>query len=72
MLGERSITEIHRTEDSQGMTKWKDDSKASGDIAGGARQQLEKRLGRSFVSKENYLNKPKNKKLLKKNKGDLE
>ncbi|MDO8675484.1 MAG: Bro-N domain-containing protein [Candidatus Omnitrophota bacterium] len=66
MLGERSTTEIHRTEDSKGMAKLKDDSKAGGDIAGGARQQLEKRLGRSVVSKENYLNKPQNKKLPRK------
>jgi len=66
MLGERSTTEIHRTEDSKGMAKLKDDSKAGGDIAGGARQQLEKRIGRSVVSKENYLNKPQNKKLPRK------
>jgi len=66
MLGERSTTEIHRTEDSQGISKLKDDSKAGGGIAGGARQQLEKRIGRSIVTKENYLSKPQNKKLPKK------
>jgi len=55
MLGERSTTEIHRTEDSQGAKKLKDDAKAGGDIAGGARKQLEQRLGRSIVSKQNYL-----------------
>ncbi|MDP2279572.1 MAG: Bro-N domain-containing protein, partial [Nitrospirota bacterium] len=51
MLGERSTTEIHRTEDSQGMNKLKSDAKSGGDIAGNARKQLEKRLGKSIVTK---------------------
>ena len=57
MLGERSTTEIHRTEDSKGMKKLKDDAKAGGNIAGNARKELEKKLGRSIVSKDNYLKK---------------
>ncbi|OGQ22624.1 MAG: phage antirepressor protein [Deltaproteobacteria bacterium RIFCSPLOWO2_02_FULL_44_10] len=55
MLGERSTTEIHRNEDSKGVSKLKSDAKAGGAIAGGARKQLEKRLERSIVSKQNYL-----------------
>lgn len=55
MLGERATTEIHRNENSRGIPKLKGDAKAGGDIAGGARRKLEKRLGRSIVSKENYL-----------------
>lgn len=55
MLGERSTTEIHRTENSQGISKLKSDAKAGGDIAGGARKKLEKRLGRSIVTKRNFL-----------------
>lgn len=66
MLGERSTTEIHRNENSKGMMKLKSDAKAGGDIAGGARKQLEKRLGRSIVSKKNYLKKLDNEKLLDK------
>ena len=58
MLGERSTTEIHRTEDSKGMKKLKDDAKAGGNIAGNARKELEKKLGRSIVSKSNYLENP--------------
>lgn len=58
MLGERSTTEIHRTEDSQGFPKLKSDSRAGGNIAGGARKNLEKRLKRPIVSKENYLKQP--------------
>ncbi|KKQ44484.1 MAG: hypothetical protein US63_C0026G0003 [Candidatus Moranbacteria bacterium GW2011_GWC2_37_8] len=65
MLGERSKTEIHRVEDSKGTAKLKADAKAGGDIAGGARKNLEKRLGKSVVSKYNYLKSPQDKKLLK-------
>jgi hypothetical protein len=55
MLGERATTEIHRTENSRGVVKLKADAKAGGDIAGGARRQLEKRLRRSIVTKKNFL-----------------
>lgn len=55
MLGERSTTEIHRTEDSHGTLKLKKDAKAGGNIAGNARKALEKKIGRSVVSKKNYL-----------------
>jgi len=54
MLGERSTTEIHRTENSRGLPKLKSDARAGGDIAGGARKKLEKRLGRPIVSKKNF------------------
>ncbi len=57
MLGERSTTEIHRTENSQGVPKLKSDAKFGGSIAGGARKKLEKRLKRSVVSKKGYLEK---------------
>lgn len=57
MLGERSTTEIHRQEDSQGLPKLKDDAHAGGKIAGDARKALEKRLKRPIVSKKNYLGK---------------
>jgi hypothetical protein len=54
MLGERSTTEIHRTENSKGIPKLKEDAKIGGDIAGGARKQLEKKLKRSVVSEKNF------------------
>ena len=66
MLGERATAEIHRTEDSRGVGRLRVDAKAGGDIAGGARKQLEKRIGRTIVSNKNYLNKPQGKELLKK------
>jgi len=62
MLGERSTTEIHRTEQSKGMKKLSSDAKAGGEIAGIARKKLEKRIGRSVVTGKNFL-KAKNKKL---------
>jgi len=64
MLGERATTEIHRTEDSKGVSKLQKDAKVGGGIAGGARKKLEKKLGKSIVSKENYLKKPENQKRL--------
>lgn len=55
MLGERSTTEIHRTEDSKGMPKLKHDASRGGRIAGIARKELEKELGRPVVSRKNFL-----------------
>ena len=63
MLGERSTTEIHRNENSRGVKKLKEDSKIGGKIAGNARKELEKKLGRSVVSKKNFLPKSKTKNL---------
>ncbi|MDO8657717.1 MAG: Bro-N domain-containing protein [Candidatus Levybacteria bacterium] len=59
MLGERTTTEIHRIEDSKGMPKLKKDAKVGGNVAGGTRKQLEKRLKRSIVTRRNYLPKLK-------------
>ena len=64
MLGERSTTEIHRTENSSGVSKLKSDAKAGGQIAGDARKALERRLKRSVVSQKNYLLRPEEQKKL--------
>ncbi|MBI5730684.1 MAG: Bro-N domain-containing protein [Ignavibacteriales bacterium] len=66
MLGERATTEIHRTEDSRGVPKLKYDAKAGGSIAGNARKNLEKKLGKSIVTKDNYLAISKTSKRLRK------
>ena len=58
MLGERSTTEIHRQENSKGVIKLKQDANRGGRVAGNARKELEKELGKSVVSKENYLDLP--------------
>jgi hypothetical protein len=65
MLGEKSTTEIHRQEESQGVPKLKDDANRGGRVAGNARKALEKELGRPVVTKDNYLSKSKKKKVLK-------
>ena len=66
MLGERSTTEIHRQEKSEGVIKLKQDAHRGGRVAGNARKELEKELGRSVVSKKNFLQKPEDKKRLDK------
>lgn len=66
MLGERSTTEIHRTENSEGIPKLKQDAKRGGKIAGIAKKELEKEIGRSVVSKENFLPESRKNKSLKK------
>jgi hypothetical protein len=54
MLGERATTEIHRNENSKGVEKLRQDAKAGGSIAGGARKQLEKKLGKKIVTSNNF------------------
>jgi len=65
MLGERSTTEIHRNRNSKGVLKLREDAKTGGDIAGGARRKLENKLGRSIVSRNNYLKRPETRKKIK-------
>jgi hypothetical protein len=55
MLGERVTTEISQQEKPDTFVKNKNVEERGGDIAGNARKQTEKELGRSIVSKENYL-----------------
>lgn len=65
MLGERSTTEIHRIENSEGVPKLKQDAKRGGKIAGIAKEQLEKEIGRPVVSRNNFLPSNKTRKKLK-------
>ncbi|MBI4975687.1 Bro-N domain-containing protein [Candidatus Peregrinibacteria bacterium] len=65
MLGERSTTEIHKTENSKGVSKLAQDAKRGGRIAGIAKEQLEKEIGRPVISKKNFLLKQKSLKKLK-------
>lgn len=55
MLGERTTTEIHKTKDTQGLPRLKDDARAGGQIAGTTRKQIERKLGRSIVTESNFL-----------------
>jgi len=63
MLGERSTTEIHRGENSRGVPKLKQDANRGGRVAGIARKELEKELGRAVVSKKNFKKLSERKKL---------
>ena len=55
MLGEKTTTEIHRTKDTKGVPRLKDDARIGGQIAGTARKQIERKIGRSVVSDQNFL-----------------
>ncbi|OGH88750.1 MAG: phage antirepressor protein [Candidatus Magasanikbacteria bacterium RIFOXYC2_FULL_42_28] len=55
MLGERTTTEIHRTKDTKGVPRLKDDARVGGQIAGTTRKQIERKIGRPIVSGKNFL-----------------
>jgi len=63
MLGERTTAEIHRTKDTKGVPRLKDDARVGGQIAGSARKQIERKIGRPIVSKNNFLKNKEIKKL---------
>ena len=65
MLGEASTTEIARNKDAQGFIENKKTARVGGEVAGRARRDLEKKSGKKVSTKENYLGKPQDKKLLK-------
>jgi hypothetical protein len=64
MLGETTTAELAKTHDSQGFKENKESAKMGGKIAGGARKNIEDKIGRSIVTPENFLPKNKNKKLM--------
>lgn len=66
MLGEASTTEIARNKNTQGFYQNRNAAKEGGKVAGDARKALEIKSGKKIVSRETYLQKPQDKKLLKK------
>jgi hypothetical protein len=56
MLGERVTTEISQQEKPDTFFENKIVAKRGGKIAGNARKETEKELGKSIISKQNYLN----------------
>src|SRR3989338_2032020 len=58
MLGERVTTEITRTKDAQEFDECEVAAKEGGEVAGNARKDAEKRIGKSIISDENYLGQP--------------
>ena len=65
MLGEKTTTEITKDRDSQGLEECKESAKEGGEATKEARENIEKRIGKSIISEENYLAIHKEKKNLK-------
>lgn len=65
MLGERVSTEITRKEEAQGFVKNKDAAQRGGRVAGNARKETEKELGRPIISEQNLLTEPEGKRRLR-------
>ncbi len=63
MLGERVTTEISKEEEPDTLSKSKAVAKRGGKVAGNARKETEKELGRSVVSGNNYLDMKKSRNL---------
>lgn len=65
MLGEVSTSEITKNKDVKGFKHSKRAAIAGGSVAGKARKDLERKSGKKVSAKDNYLNAPQDKKLLK-------
>ncbi|MEF3692456.1 MAG: Bro-N domain-containing protein [Candidatus Moraniibacteriota bacterium] len=55
MLGEKVTTEISKKEKPRGMPANKTVAKRGGNVAGNARKETEREIGKSVISKKNYL-----------------
>jgi DNA-damage-inducible protein D len=64
MLGERVSTEITQNDNAKGFSECENAAKRGGKVAGNARKETEKELGRPITSGENYLSEPEKKKRL--------
>ncbi len=65
MLGEATTTRFTKETDSQGLDECKESAKEGGEVAHETRKNIEKRLGKSVISEDNYLPKKEDKKKLK-------
>ncbi|MFH0876088.1 MAG: Bro-N domain-containing protein [archaeon] len=62
MIGEKATNDITISKDSQGLEECKESAQEGGSIASNTRKELEQKIGKPIVSKENYLNLTKAKK----------
>ncbi len=62
MLGERVTTEVTRSKEAKGFKDCKEAAKEGGEVAGNARKDAEKRIGRTIISEENFIDKPEKEK----------
>lgn len=58
MLGEASTTELSKKENPDGFEENKIVARKGGNVAGKAREELEKQLGKKVITKDNFLKKP--------------
>ena len=58
MLGERVTTEITRSKEAEKFDDCADAAKEGGEVAGNARKDAERRIGKSIISGDNYLEIP--------------
>ncbi len=68
MLGEAATTEITRVDDAKGFHESKHSARKGGEVAGKAREDLEKKTGKKVISSENYLSEPESRKRLERKK----
>jgi len=64
MLGERVSTEITRNKDTKGFDENKEAAKQGGEVAGNARKDAEKRIGKPIMNSDNYISETEKKKKL--------
>lgn len=62
-LAEVTTTELHKTNDSQGMSKLKIDAQEGGEIASITRRNIEQKLGRPVITSENAIDFKQQKKI---------
>ena len=68
MLGEATTTRFTKDRNSQKFPELKKDAKEGGDVAGATRKDIEKKLGTTVISSENYLDVPEKKKRIEQKK----
>ncbi|MFT4313254.1 MAG: Bro-N domain-containing protein [Candidatus Woesearchaeota archaeon] len=64
MLGEKATTDITKESNSQGFKECKDSASKGGNIAKRTREDIEQNIGKSIISKDNFLPKSQNHKNL--------
>lgn len=72
MLGERVTTEITKNKDALGFMECETAAQEGGEVAGNARKDAERRIGKSIISQENYLEQPEKVRKLKKKERELD
>ncbi len=72
MLGERMTTELSQEEKPETLTRSKEIAQRGGNVAGNARKDAEKELGRPVISEKNYLSESKKKKQIRNNEDIVE